>query len=230
MKWFSTLVLLCVMATCVSVEMQANHCANVDGVNVDCLGYDNQGRMRYELSWKFNSVRQGASFIRIFRGSARGKVFGVPFKTTRQIDTIKSYTYCDWELFTIEVSSINALGKVERCYYSKWVYLCCDGENPGQDKQVVAGEPTFVVASDVTVAPNPATDVAQITLTVPSYDPSSSVDIVDMNGVVVAHVSEAMMQGVTVVDTDLLDLPSGSYMVRMLHAEGAVVAPLRVVR
>lgn len=221
------------MATCVSVDVKAgviSSCINVTDVNVDCKGYTSQGMMRYEVSFSFNTVKAGTNFIRIRRGNNIGKVFTYPFKLANQIDTVTDVPWCHWETFYIDVYDVLPNGKVVKCTITYPVWLCCDGEEPGNDKEVVAGETSESVVSNLVLAPNPAMDAVQVTLTVPSFDPSSSVDIVDMSGSVVATVAQGMAAGTTVIETSLFNLTTGSYMVRMLHPEGAVVMPLRVVR
>lgn len=229
------LLLLCAVtlsltATAFAVrEDTASSCIRVADYEVDCLGYDNYGRMRYSVSFKFSYVKPGTNFIRIYRDSEAGQVHTYPFKGPRQTVTLSNCGCCDWETVTIDVYDVLPNGKVVKCRIYYDVFLCCEDYYDGKRKDVVAGESISTTPS-LTVAPNPASEAVNVTLSIPSYDPASSVDVVDMNGNVVATVAQGMAQGLTTVSAELLDLPAGMYMVRMTHVSGIAVVPLQVIR
>lgn len=88
----------------------------------------------------------------------------------------------------------------------------------------------IITAASVVSVPNPATDYADITLSMPYDDATASVDIVDVNGHVVATVATGLRGGETTISADLQGVASGTYMLRLRHAGGLVSEPIRVMR
>lgn len=228
------LLLLCTIAlslttTAYSFQVDTSTCIRVVDYEVECLGYDNNGNMRYEVSFKFSNVRPGTNFIRVYQDNGRGATHTFPFKAARQLAVFVNCGCCEWESLTIDVYDVLPNGKVVMCRVQTEVFLCCDGYYDGFGKDVVAGGSDFT-APAVSLAPNPASEAVQVNLSVPSFDPNSSLDIIDINGNVVVTVAKGMNKGLTVLAAELYNLPVGTYMVRMLHSGGTIVTPLQVIR
>ena len=142
--------------------------------------------------------------------------------------------------FTIDVYDVLPNGKVIKCSVNYCVRINCGGgdgftntalsggSNPGQS--AIAGETTDSGAAYVALAPNPAMDAVDVLIDIPSYDPASSLDIVDLSGNVVMTLATGMPQGQMIVPAQLNNVASGTYMVRMLHAGGSIVTPLQVIK
>lgn len=216
---------------------------NVGTYDVECLGQDAQGREKYRVNFKFDYVKPGTNFIRIYESGQQGTTHTYPFKNPKQsVSGAKDWWDLWWDpvCFTIDVYDVLPTGKVVKCsiYYCVWVNCSGGGEtnsvrvkdNIPSEGSAIAGETSPNVAAYVAVAPNPAMDVAEVLIDVPSYDPSSSLDIIDLNGNVVATLATGMPQGQMIVPAQLDALANGTYMVRMLHSSGVMVTRLQVVR
>lgn len=228
MKIAIRLIAASVIALCCAFEAQAGQdsstCINIANANLQCNGVDAQGRTMYTVTFSFSWVKPGTNFIRIHEGPSQGSTYVYPFTSPTQSASGKMYW---WEspirCFTIDVYDVLPNGKVVMCSRQYCVFAFCGGGG----KDVVAGE---ITTPSLTLAPNPAMDVVNITVEVPSFDPAASIDIVDMNGNTVATIATAMEAGQTMIPADLPNLPSGSYMVRMQHANGMIVRQLQIVR
>jgi len=87
-----------------------------------------------------------------------------------------------------------------------------------------------ITSASVVSVPNPAADYADITLSMPYDDATALVDIVDVNGNVVATVTSGLKAGETTVSADLQSVPAGAYVLRLRHAGGVVSHAIRVMR
>ncbi|MDZ4746425.1 MAG: LamG-like jellyroll fold domain-containing protein [bacterium] len=209
-----------------------NACIRVTDDAVTCQGADAQGRRQYTVKFTFDKVKAGTNFIRIYEDGLQGETFTYPFASTRQVVTGKR-TAADLTLpivFNVDVYDVLANGKVEKCSLRHCMtILCGQSKEAAETNEPIAGEqPT--VAAIMALAPNPASDVVEILLSIPYLDPSSSLDIIDMHGSIVATIATAMTRGDMIIPTHVSTLVNGMYMVRMLHAGGTLVVPLQVVR
>jgi len=225
MKFVVNLLAVAIIGLCCSVQASAwsqapNDCitANEATTTVDC--YYNGG---FAVNFKFSAVKAGTNFIRIYQGRSQGSTFTYPFKTSSQ--TVSSSGGFGPQCFTIDVYDVLPNGKVVKCSSEVCVPVFCGFEFA---KDVVAGE--MPTTPSLTLAPNPAMDVVNISVAVPSYDPNSAIELVDMTGNMVATLATGMAAGTTVIPADLPNLSNGVYMVRMLHVDGMVVQQLQIVR
>lgn len=105
------------------------------------------------------------------------------------------------------------------------------GVNPGSfDLGTSLNEVGIITSASVISVPNPATDYADITLSMPSDDATALVDIVDVSGNVVATVATGLQAGETTVSANLRDVAAGTYVLRLRHAGGVVSHAIRVMR
>lgn len=228
------LLLLCAISlslatTAYSVAIDTSSCIRVADYTVECLGYDNNGSMRYSVSFKFSYVKPGTNFIRVYQENGRGAVHTYPFKAASQSAVFVNCGCCEWESITIDVYDVLPNGKVVMCRVQTEVFLCCEGYYDKSSMDVVAGRSDFTAPS-VSLAPNPASESVQVTMNVPAFDANSTVDIIDVTGNVVATVATGMDKGLTIVAAELYNIPVGTYMVRIQHTGGTMVTPLKVVR
>lgn len=227
------LLLLCAITlslatTAFAGREDTSSCIRIGDYTIECVGPDSQGMMTYTVRFQFSYVKPGTNFIRIYESGTQGSVYTYPFKQNSQAVTFKRHQEnWPWACFTIDVYDVLPNGKVVKCSTTFCNYFWCGN---GWTKDVVAGQSQQVEVPTLALAPNPAMDVVDVSVGVPSYDPSSSLDILDMNGNVVATIATAMPQGSIEIPAQLDNLPSGVYMVRMTHVSGIVVSPLQVIR
>lgn len=88
----------------------------------------------------------------------------------------------------------------------------------------------IITAASVVSVPNPATDYAEITVSMPYDDATATVDLVDVNGRIVATVATGLSAGQSTVTADLKSVLTGTYMLRLRHSGGLVSEPIRVMR
>lgn len=248
MKHLLQLLLVCGLIAYSAPAMQASpgaelDCIHVDFYEVECLSINSQGLVTYRVNFKFDYVKPGTNFIRIHESGLQGTTHTYPFRNTMQsvTGTMNSWDYPE-RCFTIDVYDVLPNGKVTKCSIIYCVWANCGGgestlvDPPNHQvgdqpyESSVAGETSEVGVAYVALAPNPATDAVEVLIDVPSYDPSASLDIIDLNGNVVASLATAMPQGALVIPAQLNNLPAGVYMVRMLHAGSSVVSPLQVIK
>lgn len=242
MKHLVQLLLVCGIIVTAATTVSAGgggDCAVLDDVSYECTGTDGAGRLTFTVSFDFGYVRTGTNFIRIYEYGQQGTTVTFPF--TRAVQTLTSRHYW-WEIFFnpvtfyIDVYDVMPNGKVVKCSTGTGLWINCGGpvmrpiEGAGSGPAAIAGETAQDGNAFVALAPNPATDVTEVLVDVPSYDPASSLDIIDLNGKVVASIATGMAQGQMIVPVQLNDLATGTYMVRMLHSSGTLVTPLQVIR
>lgn len=196
------------------------------------------------MNFRFDYVKPGTNFIRISKSGQQGSTFTYPFKAQTQSVTGAEYMFWWWGstevCYNFDVYDVLPSGKVVKCSFQYCVYIDCGGfgetlnvrvkDNVPNQGSGIAGEATESGAAYVALAPNPAMDVVEVLIDVPSYDPASSLDIVDLNGNVVATIATGMPQGQMIVPAQLNALASGTYIVRMKHAGEVVIQQLQVVR
>lgn len=77
---------------------------------------------------------------------------------------------------------------------------------------------------------NPAADVVEILMDIPSYDPSSTLDIIDLHGNVIVTIATSLARGQMIIPAQLHGIPSGTYMVRLQSAGTIVVGQMNIIR
>lgn len=246
MKYFFQFLLVCGLIAGSASTLQAgfdtSSCIQISQVEIECLGMDNSGFVTYRVNFKFSFVKAGTNFIRIHEPGTAGTTHTYPFKLARQSVTGKRYFWDLWDdpvCFTIDVYDVLPNGKVVKCSVNYCVWINCGGfdfrttpptDGSAPSSSAIAGETAESNASYVALAPNPAVDAVDVLVDVPSYDPASSLDIVDLNGNVVMTLATGMAKGEMVIPTQLNNVASGTYMVRMLHGGGSIVTPLQVIK
>lgn len=216
-----------------------NTCIRVTDADVFCQGSDAQGRKKYKVTFTLDKVRAGTNFIRIFESGQEGSTHTYPFKSTTQSVTGQKYAS---ELalpvtFFIDVYDVLANGKVTKCSIGYCVSIGCGSNNresaiAGElaDESVIGNDARTGAHAMIALAPNPAADVVEILMDVPSYDPSSTLDIIDLHGNVVATIATSLARGQMIIPAQLQDIPSGAYMVRLQSAGSTTVRQLHIIR
>ncbi|MDZ4744873.1 MAG: T9SS type A sorting domain-containing protein [bacterium] len=104
------------------------------------------------------------------------------------------------------------------------------GNAGSTDNTNTLNEAVILTAASVVSVPNPATDETDVILSMPYDDANASVDIVDLNGQVVATIASGLKAGQTTVNANLHGMASGTYMLRLRHTGGLISEPIRIVR
>ncbi len=216
-----------------------NTCIRVTDADVTCQGSDAQGRKKYKVTFTFDNVRTGTNFIRIYESGQEGSTYTYPFHSTSQSVTGMKYAS---ELalpvtFSIDVYDVLASGKVTKCSIGYCVSIGCGSSSresaiTGEqaDESVIGNDAQTGATAMIALAPNPAADVVEILMDIPSYDPQSTLDIIDLHGNVIVTIATSLARGQMVIPAQLQSIPSGTYMVRLQSAGTIVVRQMNIVR